>query len=101
MAFTSKIEVARVKTAGQDLIDNTSKMYEALSSISAEIQGSSSCFDSPAGQQLRAQFAQTAAEFENFRTFLNQYGEFLNTHALNVDAFEAAVEDGLGQIPKL
>ena len=44
MAFTSKIEVARVKTAGQDLIDNTSKMYEALSSISAEIQGNFPAF---------------------------------------------------------
>lgn len=101
MAFTSSIEVSKVKNAGQELIENTSKMYNALSSINSEIQNSASCFDSAAGQQLRSQFAQTAAEFENFKSFLTQYGEFLNTHASNVDAFEAAVEDGLGQIPKL
>ena len=101
MSFTSTIEVSKVKNAGNELIENTTKMFNALNSISTEIQNSSSCFDSAAGQQLRSQFAQTAAEFQNFRTFLNQYGEFLNTHASNVDAFEAAVSEGLGQIPKL
>ena len=101
MANVSDIQVTNVQQAGTDLIDNVTKMYNSLNSISDLIQGSSSCFDSDAGSQLRSKFASAAAEFATFRTFLNQYGEFLQTHASNVNAFEAAVQDGLSQIPQL
>ena len=101
MGYTSTIESGRVSSAGADLMATTPKMYNALNTISGLISGSASCFDSAAGAQLRSQFQQTAAQFETFRSFLNQYGEFLETHASNVNAFEAAVEEGLGQIPKL
>lgn len=101
MANISDIEVLKVQNAGKDLIENTKKMYDSLQNISILIQGSSSCFDSDAGNQLRSQFAKSANEFSSFRTFLNQYGEFLKTHASNVKTFESAVLDGLNQIPKI
>lgn len=101
MSYTSTIEVGKVKQAGADLIDHTTKMYNALSAISREISESSKCFDSAAGSQLRSQFAKTAAEFENFKGFLMSYGQFLQTHGANVDTFETAVTDILSQIPQL
>lgn len=101
MAYTSTIEVSNVNRAGEDLIDNTSKMYTSLENIATLIEGSSAFFESNAGAELRSKFNKSAAEFQNFRTFLNQYGEFLKTHATNVNAFESAVEEGLSQIPQL
>lgn len=101
MSYTSTIEVSKVKTAGAELIEHTNKMYNALSEINREISGSSKCFDSAAGAQLRSQFAKTAAEFESFKSFLLSYGEFLQTHSANVDTFESAVSDILSQIPQI
>lgn len=101
MANISDIQVSSVQKAGGDLIENVTKMYNSLNTISDLIRGSSSCFDSDAGNQLRSKFASAAAEFSSFRTFLNQYGEFLQTHASNVNAFEAAVESGLSEIAQL
>ena len=101
MANISDIQVSSVQNAGNELIDNVTKMYNSLNAIADLINGSTSCFDSDAGSALRTKFAAAAAEFEGFKSFLNQYGEFLQTHASNVNAFEAAVEDTLGQIPQL
>lgn len=101
MSYTSDIEVGKVSQAGIDVRTNAGKMYQSLSRIRQLVKESSSYFDSQAGAEIRTKFEQSAAEFENFKTFLNQYGEFLETHAKNVNAFEAAVEEGLSQIPQL
>ena len=75
------ISPEEVKTAGTRIIDESAAMYKALEEIHSIIEGTKGNFDSEGGQELRKKFQQTAAEFEKFRGFINEYGEFLKNYS--------------------
>lgn len=99
--MATTVNKEKVNQSGIDLIDDVTKMYNSLTTIKGYIDNSKSYFDSDAGDALRKKFNTSAAKFEEFRTFLNSYGEFLKTFSGNITSFETAVEDAASQIPDL
>ena len=75
------ISPEEVKTAGTKIIDEGAAMYKALEEIRSIIEGTKGKFESEGGEELRSKFQQTAAEFEKFRSFINEYGEFLKNYS--------------------
>lgn len=101
MAVVSELSTEKIKQAGIDLIDNAKKMYSSLNEVKALIDGSKSYFDSPAGDQLRKKFNESAVKFEEFQSYLSTYGEYLKTFAGNVVTYENAVMDAVGDMVSL
>lgn len=97
----SKLDRAKINSAGEDLITDVQKMYESLGRVKNLIDGSKSYFDSDAGNSLRTKFNTSAEKFDEFKTFLNTYGEFLKTFSGNVQKFEDAVKEAVDGIPNL
>lgn len=95
----SSVNIEKINQAGEDLIENARKMYSSLQKIKGCIDASKSYFDSPAGDDMRRKFNQSAEKFGEFQGFLNSYGEFLKTFSGNVKSFEGAVQEVIGEIP--
>lgn len=98
MAVVSELSTEKINQAGIDLIDNAEKMYSSLKEVKALIEGSKSYFDSSAGDQMRNKFNESAAKFEEFKSYLTDYGEYLKTFAGNVVSYENAVMDAIGDM---
>ena len=75
------ISPEEVKTAGTKIIEESASMYKSLEEIRSIIESTKGKFDSEGGNELRNKFQQTAAEFEKFRNFINEYGEFLKNYS--------------------
>lgn len=97
----SELDRAKINMAGEDFINDVQKMYESLERVKNLIDGSKSYFDSEAGEALRTRFNASAEKFGEFKTSLNQYGEFLKKFSGNVQQFEEAVKETVNEIPKL
>lgn len=97
----SQLDRNQINRAGEDLIAEVQKMYDSLKNVTNYIDGSKSYFDSEAGEALRKKFHASAENFEEFKTFLEQYGEFLKTFSGNVKIFEEAVKEAINGIPNL
>lgn len=97
--MTSTLDISKINQAGEDLLSNVQKMYDSLQQIKTLVDGSKSFFDSPAGNDIRSKFNQSAEKFSAYKTFLNTYGEFLKTYSANVKTYEQAVQEAAGEIP--
>lgn len=97
----SKLDRAKINAAGEDILTDAKKMYDSLERVKTLIDGSKSYFDSEAGDALRKKFNTSAEKFEEFRSFLNTYGDFLKTFSGNVQKFEDAVKNVVDEIPNM
>lgn len=97
----SKLNITKINEAGESLVDNAGKMYTSLNNIKNLIEGSKSYFDSPAGDRVRTKFNASAEKFEEFKGFLESYGNFLKTFSGNVKSFEDAVLEATNEIPEM
>lgn len=95
------VDKAKVNQSGIDILNDVKKMYTSLVNIQRYINNSKDGFDSEASDALRKKFNNSAAKFEEFKTFLNSYGEFLQNFSGNITSFETAVEDATSQISDL
>lgn len=101
MAAVTDVTREEVNKSGEDIIENANKMYQSLSRIKELINASKSYFDSDAGKELRKKFNDSASKFEEFKTYLTEYGEFLKNFSGNIAKFEDAVEEATRQIKGL
>lgn len=95
----SELSSKDINRAGEDLIDQVTKMYSSLTNIKNLVEGSKSFFNSPAGDSVRTSFNASAEKFENFRSEFNSYGEYLKTFAGNVEKYEEAVKEAASEFP--
>jgi len=101
MSMNTKLDIQKINQAGEDVLSNVKAMYDSLGRVKNLIDGSKSYFDSPAGDDLRKKFNQSAQKFGEFQSFLNTYGEFLKTFSENYRDFEGEVQDAVREIPTL
>ncbi|MCD7838797.1 MAG: hypothetical protein LUG65_07795 [Clostridiales bacterium] len=97
----STLDRAKINQAGVDLQEDVAKMYQSLENVKDLIDKSSSYFDSKAGKTLRTKFSASAEQFETFRSYLNDYGEYLKTFSKNVGLWDETVEEVVNGIPTL
>lgn len=90
-----------VKQNGIDICAKTKEMMSSLEIIKGYVNGTKDCFDSEAGDAIRSKFNKSAEKFEEFRSFLNSYGEFLQNYASNVTSFEEAMRSAADEIAEM
>ena len=93
LGYTIKSE-----SCSEDIKENAKKMYDSLEKIKSLVDGSKSYFDSKAGDEIRKKFNTSAEKFEEFRQFLDQYGEFLKNVKTLIADYDARVEEAAKSI---
>ena len=97
-AAVTSITIEEVNKAGEDIKENAKKMYDNNKKIKSLVDGSKSYFDSKAGDEIRKKFNTSAEKFEEFRQFLDQYGEFLKNVKTLIADYDARVEEAAKSI---
>ncbi len=87
------ISTEEVKAAGTNIIDEAGSMYKTLTEIREIIGSTKGKFDSEGGDELRRKFEQTAAEFEKFKSFIMEYGEFLKHYSSGHVELDQKIEE--------
>ena len=98
MGAVTDITAKEVNQAGIDLEENVKKIYKSLEKIRNLVNDSKTYFDSPAGNAIRNKFADSAAEFDKFKEFLDKYGQFLKDVNIVVTRFEDDVAEAAKNI---
>lgn len=101
MGAVTSITLAEVNKAGEDLKANAKKMYDSLEIIKGLVNESKSYFDSPAGDEIRKKFNTSAEKFENFKQFLDSYGEFLKNVKTVIADYDARAAEAAAKIEAL
>lgn len=97
----AKLSREQIKKAGDDVINETAKLFQCMQNVKELMDGSKSFFNSPAGDNVRKKFTASAQEFEVFRKVLNEYGQFLIDYAKTYDTLETKINEVASQIPNL
>ena len=95
-----KFDSVRLRAAGSDIISAAEKMYTELTNVQNEMNNSTACFDSQAGEELRNQFKASAAKFEEFKKTMDAYGEYLKDEADRQEDRENRLQSVAQSIPK-
>lgn len=101
MANTVKIDVVKVQNAGTTLQTEAVKMKQALDSIKDIVNNTKSYFQSDGGDDTRKSFNDSAAKFEEFKKFVNEYGEFLKSYGSGHKKVDDAISTAAKKFPKL
>ncbi len=95
------IDVEKVKRAGQTIIDEGNKMFNALEDIKDIINNTKKCLQSDGGDSARANFNTSAAKFDDFKKFIHEYGQFLQSYGGAHIKLDTEISDLATKIPKL
>jgi len=95
------IDPKRVNQAGRDIVDQGTKMYNALKDIQDIVNGTKKCFQSDGGDSARTNFNSSAAKFDEFKKFIHEYGQFLQNYGSAHQKMDSEVSTLAGKIPKL
>lgn len=96
-----KFDSVRLREAGGDILSAAGKMYTELTNVQNEMNNSTACFDSQAGEELRNQFKASAAKFEEFKETMDAYGKYLQEEADRQEDRENRLQSVAQSIPKL
>ena len=89
------------KDLGNDILTAAGKMYNELTNVQNEMNSSTSCFDSQAGEELRSQFKASASKFDEFKKTMDAYGKYLQEEADRQEDREKRLQNVAQSIPKL
>ena len=95
------IDPKKVNDAGKEIVEQGTKMYNALKDIQDIINGTKKCFQSDGGDGARANFNSSAAKFEDFKKFIHEYGQFLQSYGSAHKKMDSEVSSLANKIPKL
>lgn len=95
------IDPKRVNDAGKEIVNHGTKMYNALRDIQSIIDGTKKVFQSEGGDSARANFKSSAAKFDQFKKFIHEYGEFLQSYGSAHQKMDSEVSSLATKIPKL
>ena len=95
------IDVEKVNQAGRKIIEEGNKMYSALEDIKDIINNTKKALQSDGGDAARTNFYTSAQKFEEFKKFVHEYGEFLESYAVAHKKIDDVVADLATKIPKL
>lgn len=98
---TVKIDFAKVNAAGDDIISEGKKMFDALKNIQTIINNGKKSFDSEGGDAIRKSFNESAAKFDDFKKFISDYGKFLKEYNEAQRKLNAEIESIAKDIPVL
>lgn len=98
---TAKIDFAKVNKAGDDIISQGNAMYNALTAIQNIINNGKKDFDSEGGDAIRKNFNDSAKKFDDFKKFVAEYGQFLQSYSDVQKDLNNEIERIGSQIPKL
>ena len=98
---TITIDTSKVNQAGRTIIDEGTKMYNALEDIKDIINNTKKCLQSDGGDSARANFNSSAAKFDEFKKFIHECGEFLQSYGAAHEKLDSEVSDLANKIPKL
>ena len=101
MSNVITIDAAKVNSAGKTIIEQGTKMYNALESIKEIVNGTSKCLQSDGGDSARKNFNTSAQKFEEYKKFVHEYGEFLQSYQAAHVKLDTEVSDLANKIPKL
>lgn len=101
MAVDRIFDTLKLRDEGKDIKTHAGNMYKELQNVSKEMNSSTSCFDSQAGEDLRQNFKASAAKFEEFKKVMEDYGEYLIKLADQKEDMEKKLSSAGKQIPKL
>lgn len=95
------INPARVKSTGRVIEEQGTKMYNALKDIQRIVAETKKCFQSEGGDKARENFNSSAAKFDDFKKFVHEYGQFLQSYGDAHEKMDSEVSALAGKIPKL
>lgn len=95
------IDPKKVNDAGKEIVEQGTKMYNALKDIQDIINGTKKCFQSDGGDSARANFNSSATKFDEFKKFIHEYGQFLQSYGSAHQKMDSTVSDLARKIPKL
>lgn len=96
-----RFDSVRLREAGNDILTAAGKMYNELTNVQNEMNSSTSCFDSQAGEELRSQFKASASKFDEFKKTMDAYGKYLQVEADRQEDREKRLQNVAQSIPKL
>ena len=95
------IDVTKVNQAGRTIIDEGTKMFNALEDIKDIVNNTKKCLQSDGGDAARSNFNSSATKFDEFKNFIHEYGEFLQSYGAAHIKLDTEVSDLANKIPKL
>lgn len=101
MANVITIDVAKVDKAGKTIIEQGTKMYTALQNIKDIVNGTTKCLQSDGGDSARSNFNTSAQKFDEYKKFIHEYGQFLQSYQSAHVKLDTEVSDLANKIPKL
>lgn len=101
MAGTVRIDVTKVQNSGETLQTEAIKMKQALESIKDIVNNTKSYFQSSGGDETRRSFNESAAKFDSFKKFVDEYGEFLKSYGRGHEKLDQSISDAAKKFPKL
>lgn len=101
MAIDRIFDTEKLREEGNEIKSCANHMYEDLQSIKREMESSTSCFDSKAGEDLRANFNHSASKFEEFKKLMDDYGNYLISLAQQKEEMERNLSQAGTNIPVL
>ncbi len=95
------IDPKKVNDAGKEIVVQGTKMYNALKDIQDIIEGTKKVFRSEGGDSARTNFKSSAVKFDQFKKFIHEYGEFLQSYGSAHQKMDSEVSSLATKIPKL
>ncbi len=96
-----QIDPFRVQKAGETIRTHANKMLASLNEIKSIVNNSKSYFQSDGGDATRKNFNSSAAKFDEFKKFIDEYGQFLESYAGGQIKLDDKVASLGESIPKL
>lgn len=101
MADKRIFDTQKLREEGKDIKSYAGKMFQELKNVESEMNSSTKSFDSPAGEDLRANFKKSAAKFEEFKKLMEDYGIYLEKLADQKEKLEQGLSSVAVDIPQL
>ena len=101
MADKRIFDTQKLREEGKDIKSYAGKMFQELKNVESEMNASTKCFDSPAGEDLRKNFKKSSAKFEEFKKLMEDYGTYLEELADQKERLDQGLAGVATQIPQL
>lgn len=96
-----RIDPKKVHEAGTTILNEANTMKQALDCIKDIINNTKNYFQSEGGDEVRTKFNESAQKFEEFKKFINEYGDFLKSYSEGHDKLDQEIMDSAHKFPVL
>ncbi|OUP28105.1 MULTISPECIES: hypothetical protein [unclassified Faecalibacterium] len=93
-----QIDIDALYQQGRQLNDSAEQMFEILKAAKRIIDNTASDFNSPEGKAMRQQFDSLQGTFQKFKTSVETFGEFVQTHSSNMNNLQSQLKNAANQL---